>query len=60
MDTVTDGAATTGAPPAPVVAIAPSGLRAWHCFAFLIVTAVVMWFWIELIVEVLLSGRRRR
>jgi hypothetical protein len=30
------------------------------CFAFLIVTAVVMWFWIELIVEVLLSGRRRR
>ena len=46
--------------PAPVAAIAPSGLRAWHCFAFLIVTAVVMWFWIALIVEVLLSGRRRR
>jgi hypothetical protein len=27
----------------PVAAIAPSGLRAWHCFAFLIVAATI-WY----------------
>lgn len=29
---------------APVAAIAPSGLKAWHCFAFLIVTAITYYY----------------
>ena len=74
----------------PVAAIAPSGLKTWQTFAFLIVAAVLwhylrgllivvgmvaglFWclnwlchrfprtmYWIVLIVEGLLSGRRRR
>ena len=44
-------------PPAPVAAIAPSGLRAWHCFAFLIVAATI-WYAAKgpLIVIGLLAG----
>lgn len=30
--------------PAPAAAIAPSGLQTWHCFAFLIVAAIVWYF----------------
>jgi hypothetical protein len=74
----------------PTAAIAPSGLQVWHCFAFLIVAAIVWYYlkgplivigllvgffwslnwlchrfprtmyWIGLIVEGLMSGRRRR
>jgi hypothetical protein len=72
------------------VTIAPSGLQAWHAFAFLIVAAVVWYaakgpliaigllagffwslnwlchrfpktiYWIVLIIEGLMGGRRRR
>jgi hypothetical protein len=30
--------------PAPTAVIAPSGLQTWHCFAFLIVAAIVWYF----------------
>ena len=45
------------APTEPVAAIAPSGLKTWHTFAFLIVTGVV-WYYLRglLIVVGFLAG----
>jgi hypothetical protein len=45
------------APTEPVAAIAPSGLKTWHTFAFLIVTGVV-WYYLRglLIVVGMVAG----
>lgn len=32
--------------PAATAGIAPSGLKSWHTFAFLIVTALI-WYWLK-------------